>query len=261
VLRLVRRAPAGHTLMASPCCGRQEMEDGAPAWSPRADIDPRRGQLLEVLVFLFLIVPSMLLSFLVVRQGGLGFVVTAWATIGRDLGLVSLIVFFLWRNGEPVGRIGWTLKNGGREALLGLGLFGLLFVGTIVLESLLRSAGVPPPATPRPRFLTATGPAELGLAVALVTVVAVAEETIFRGYLILRFSAVTRRPVVAALLSAIVFSLGHGYEGTTGVITVGVMGLGLAVVYLWRRSLLAPIVMHFLQDFIGIILLPLLGSR
>jgi membrane protease YdiL (CAAX protease family) len=237
------------------------MAESTTAGGIRADTEPRRRDLLEVLVFLFLIVPSMLLSFLVVRQGGLGFVVTAWATIGRDLGLVSLIVFFLWRNGEPVHRIGWSLKNGGKEAALGGGLFFLLFAGTTLVESLLRSAGVPAPAAPTPRFLTARGPAELGLALALVAVVAVAEETIFRGYLILRLSAVTRRPALAALLSAFIFSLGHGYEGTAGVITVGAMGSGLAFVYLWRRTLLAPIVMHFLQDFGSIVILPLLGHR
>jgi len=237
------------------------MADSATACGTRADSEPRRRELLEVLVFLLLIVPSMLLSFLVVRQGGLGFVITAWATIGRDLGLVSLIMFFLWRNGEPVGRIGCTLEQGGREAALGVGLFILLFGGTVLVESLLHSAGVPAPATLRPQFLTARGPAELWLALTLVVVVAAAEEIIFRGYLILRLSAVTRRPAVAALLSAIIFSLGHGYEGAAGVITVGVMGLGLAVVYLWRRSLLAPIVMHFLQDFASIVLLPLLGYR
>lgn len=237
------------------------MADATTAGGAGADMERRRRDLLEMLVFLFLIVPSMLLSFLVVRQGGLGFVVTAWATIGRDLGLVSLIMFFLWRNGERVGRIGWTLEQGAREAALGAGLFILLFGGTALVESLLRSVGVPGPATLRPQFLTARGPAELGLAVALVVVVAAAEEIIFRGYLILRLSTVTRRPAVAALLSAIIFSLGHGYEGAAGVITVGVMGLGLAAVYVWRRSLLAPIVMHFLQDFGGIVLLPLLGYR
>jgi len=237
------------------------MVDSGTAGETRADTEARRRDLLEVLVFLFLIVPSMLLSFLVVRQGGLGFVVMAWATIGRDLGLVSLIVFFLWRNGEPVGCIGWTLKHGAREAALGVALFIGLFAGTILVEFLLRWAGVPAPATPRPQFLTARGPAELGLALALVVVVAGAEEIIFRGYLIHRLSAVTRRPVVATLLSGIIFSLGHGYEGAAGLITVGVMGLGLAFVYLWRRSLLAPIVMHFLQDFGSIVLLPLLGYR
>lgn len=35
---------------------------------------PWGGELVEVSVFLFLIVPSMVLSFFVVKQGGLGFV-------------------------------------------------------------------------------------------------------------------------------------------------------------------------------------------
>jgi membrane protease YdiL (CAAX protease family) len=63
------------------------------------------------------------------------------------------------------------------------------------------------------------------------------------------------------LLSAGIFSLGHGYEGSAGVVTVGVMGAVFALVYLWRRSLVAPMMMHFLQDFIGIVLVPLLGMK
>jgi membrane protease YdiL (CAAX protease family) len=78
------------------------------------------------------------------------------------------------------------------------------------------------------------------------------------GYLILRLTAVTGGVGTAAILSAIIFSIGHGYEGTAGVATVGVMGLGLAAVYLWRRSLIAPVVMHFLQDCLAIVVLPLL---
>jgi membrane protease YdiL (CAAX protease family) len=62
----------------------------------------------------------------------------------------------------------------------------------------------------------------------------------------------------AVVLSAFVFSLGHGYEGTASVVTIGIMGAFLAVVYEWRKSLTAPIVMHFLQDFIGIVLVPFL---
>jgi membrane protease YdiL (CAAX protease family) len=65
--------------------------------------------------------------------------------------------------------------------------------------------------------------------------------------------------VAAVLLSAVIFSLGHGYEGSAGVITVGAMGIALAVVYAWRRSLIAPIVMHFLQDLLAIVILPLLS--
>ena len=66
---------------------------------------PGRGeQRVELVVFLFLIVPSMVLSLLAVKQGSLGFVVVATATIFRDLALVSLGLFFLWRIGRSRDR-------------------------------------------------------------------------------------------------------------------------------------------------------------
>ena len=57
----------------------------------------RKVEIFEVSVFLFLIVPSMLLSFFAVRPGSLSFMLVASGTILRDLALVSLILFFLWR--------------------------------------------------------------------------------------------------------------------------------------------------------------------
>jgi CAAX protease family protein len=129
------------------------------------------------------------------------------------------------------------------------------------LERGLLRVGLSRPATPLPSFLQARSAAELLLAVVLVAVVALAEETIFRGYLMLRFQAVLRGSARAVLLSSVIFSLGHGYEGSVGLVTVGVMGAVFAIIYLWRRSLVAPIVMHFLQDFLSIVLLPFLGMK
>ena len=83
----------------------------------------RRDQMLELSTFLLLIVPSMVLSFFAVKQGGLSFLLTAWATIFRDLGLVALIFYFLRRNGEPVSSIGWTSEKRWKEVGLGLALF------------------------------------------------------------------------------------------------------------------------------------------
>lgn len=215
-------------------------------------------QLAEVSVFLFLIVPSLALSFFAIRQGSVGFVLTAVAMILRDLSLLSLVLFFLWRNGEPVKLIGWNFKNTWKEVLLGVGLFIPIFFGAAWLDRFLQTIGFSTPATPQPSFLPTTGTAEFVLASILVAVVALTEETIFRGYLILRFRNIMANPATAVVLSAVIFSLGHGYEGTAGVITVGVMGLIFALVYVWRGSLVAPMVMHFLQDFLSIVLLPLL---
>ena len=219
----------------------------------------RKGELLEVSVFLLLILPSMVLSFFVVKQGTLGFVVTGLATILRDVGLLSLILFFLWRNGEGVIKIGWTLYQKWIEIALGVGLFIPLYVSAAFLEKLLQAAGFSVPFTPLPSFVATKNMGDLVLALILVIVVALVEETIFRGYLILRFKTVGDSPLLLALISAVIFSLGHGYEGTAGVITVGFMGFIFALIYLWRQSLVAPIVMHFLQDFITIVLAPLLG--
>lgn len=221
----------------------------------------KKEQLIEVCVFLFLIAPSLVLSFFAVKQGSLGFVLTAVATTLRDLALVSLIFFFLWRNGEPLVRIGWAFAKGWRDIGLGIVLFIPLTFATVWLDNALRAAGFSAPSSPQPSLLNANDPGQFLLAFVLVLVVAVAEETIFRGYLILRLRSVTASLAVAVLLSAVIFSLGHGYEGTVGVVTVGVMGFIFALVYEWRDSLVAPIVMHFLQDFVAIILLPLLGTK
>jgi membrane protease YdiL (CAAX protease family) len=167
----------------------------------------------------------------------------------------------MWRNGEDIEWIGWRFKNGWKEIILGLWLFLPIFCGMDLLEQALRAGGLSTPSTPLPSFLSAKGIGESLLAFFLVIVVAAAEETIFRGYLILRLKAVTANLTAALVLSAAIFALGHGYEGSAGAVTVGAMGLVFALVYQWRKSLIAPMVIHFLQDFIGIVLLPLFGLK
>jgi membrane protease YdiL (CAAX protease family) len=221
----------------------------------------RGEQLRETSVFLFLIAPSMVFSFFAIRQGALTFEVTAWAIVLRDLGLVALVAFFLWRNGEAQSQAGWSVQTGWNEVLMGVIMFAILSSASGLLDQLLRSAGLSGPSTPLPKFLEAKGAWEYVLATVLVVVVAVAEETMFRGYLILRLSGITGSTALAVALSSVIFALGHGYEGTAGVFTVGFMGLVFALVYVWRKSLVAPVVMHFLQDFIAIVLLPLLSHK
>ncbi len=140
-------------------------------------------------------------------------------------------------------------------------MFVPMFYAAGALESVLISVGFTSPATPLPSVEASGGIYQSILGFILVTIVAISEETIFRGYLLLRFNNLFSNTTVAVILSAFIFSLGHGYEGTAGVVTVGFMGLVFAVVYLWRKSLVAPMVMHFLQDFIGIVLLPLLAHK
>jgi len=225
--------------------------------SLNVQLPDRKEKLLEISAFLFLIVPSMALSFFASEQDRLNFSLSAIASIMRDVSLVSLISFFLWRNRESVCSIGWNFANFWREFVLGVILFFPLFYTSEYLENALHAAGLSTPSRP-PAFLSPRGAAEILLAILLVLVVAIAEETIFRGYLILRFREMMNN-LATVLLSVAVFSLGHGYEGSAGLVTVAVMGLIFALVYQWRRSLVAPMVMHFLQDFTVIVLPALLA--
>ncbi len=215
----------------------------------------RKEAILEILVFLFLIVPSMALSFFVTRQGKLDFVFVSISTILRDLALVCLILFFLWRNGEPVSVIGWRSGHLTRRILLGAALYFPFLLVVTQVEQLLSAAGLSQPSVPAPDLFDIRGRWEVALAVMMVAVVAVSEETIFRGYLMARLQVATKSMTVAVLLSAFIFALGHGYEGSLGVATVGVMGLIFSLLYLWTKSLVTPTVLHFLQDFIAMIVL------
>lgn len=225
----------------------------------KTDEPSRRVQMIEVAVFLFLIVPSMATSFLISDQHNLGFKTGATFSILNDLGLISLIFYFVWRNREPLHSIGLTRHHFPKEVFWGLVLFIPIMYGTNLLSSALQSAGFSAPAK-LPSFLVAKGHAGLMLAVVLVVVVAFVEETIFRGYLIRRFNSATRQPWLAVVLSAAVFSIGHGYEGTAGVISIFGLGVVLAVVYLWRKSLIAPMTIHFCIDFSSIVLAALLAK-
>ncbi|MEJ2718666.1 MAG: CPBP family intramembrane metalloprotease [Deltaproteobacteria bacterium] len=180
-------------------------------------------------MFLFLIAPSLALSFFVISQGNVGFMLAAVMTILRDLSLVSLILFFLWRNKESVLRIGWTLQGFEKEVLVGLVLWLPMMLGTSALEKGAEAIGFSVRSTPLPALEPSKTILDMSVAVVLVTIVAFAEETIFRGYLMLRFEAIFRSSLWSVVISAFVFSLGHGYEGTAGVITAGAMGLILGV--------------------------------
>lgn len=230
-------------------------KDGQTEKSPS-----RKVQSIEIGIFLLLIVPSMVSSYLIPGLVVGSFTVTAIASILNDVALLGLVLYFLWRNGEVFSSIGWTLRGIRHETVLGALLFLPMFYTIGVISSLLQVAGLHIPSKP-PAVFNIHGPSKLLLATLLIIIVAIAEETIFRGYLIRRFQAITSSKTAAVLLSSFVFSLGHGYEGIAGMITVFCLGVVFAVVYLWRRTLTASVTMHFVQDFTAIVLASLVGQR
>ncbi len=79
----------------------------------------------------------------------------------------------------------------------------------------------------------------------------VCEEVIFRGYLQQQVEAWTRRPVLAILITGLLFGGLHLYEGAAAIVPLTALGIlfGL-VVREGRGDLRAVIVAHTLQDFV-----------
>lgn len=86
------------------------------------------------------------------------------------------------------------------------------------------------------------------------------EEMLFRAYLLNRLMDLFgRQPVgiaVALAAHAILFGLGHTYQGLTGVLDTALAGLVLGLLYLQaRRNLWLPILAHGILDTTGFLLI------
>lgn len=90
-------------------------------------------------------------------------------------------------------------------------------------------------------------PAEERAFGALSVTAGICEELIARGYLMWFIGAWTG-PWIAAVLSSALFGLGHAYQGRSGVIKTGAVGLVMALVYLGTGSLLPGMALHALID-------------
>ena len=83
---------------------------------------------------------------------------------------------------------------------------------------------------------------------ALVATVAVCEEFLYRGFVQAVFSGIAG-PVVAMVVSSVLFAVGHIYQGRRGLLATFVVGVLFAVARQWTGSLIPSIIAHFVTDF------------
>lgn len=92
------------------------------------------------------------------------------------------------------------------------------------------------------------------------TLAAFGEEMVYRGYLMNRVADLGRRTrfawICSVLLVNAAFGYAHAYQGITGIMDEGVMGLLLGLLYLGTGgSLAVPILAHGVQDTIDLVLI------
>jgi membrane protease YdiL (CAAX protease family) len=90
-------------------------------------------------------------------------------------------------------------------------------------------------------------PLELKLFLAVSLAAGVCEEIVYRGYLLAYFDSLAG-PAGAVLASTFIFGLGHAYQGAAGIMRTGVMGLLFAGAYMATGNLVAPVLVHAVND-------------
>lgn len=80
------------------------------------------------------------------------------------------------------------------------------------------------------------------------------EEVAFRGYLQKQFQAITGNAGWAVLFQAIVFGIGHLYEGLGQVGRITLFGVLFGLLALWRKSLRPGMITQAWSDIFGVII-------
>ena len=159
--------------------------------------------------------------------------------------LVGLMVALTVAHGERVSELWLGNRPVRREAIIGALLIPVVFFLVVVLLNVLMA--VAPwlhnvPTNPLEQMAGTAGGAAL-LAIVAILAGGVREE-LQRAFLLRRFEQHLGGAAAGVVVLSVAFGLGHNVQGWDAVITTGLLGAFWAVLYLRRRSTVAPLVSH-----------------
>lgn len=96
--------------------------------------------------------------------------------------------------------------------------------------------------------------------------VAFLEEGVYRGFLMSEIKGIAGAGVGAVIFNviftSIVFGLSHGYQGRSGILSTALVGILLALLFVWNGyNLWLPILTHGFIDTVGISLISIDGDK
>ena len=164
------------------------------------------------------------------------------------------VVIILWRStvrGISLEQLGLAIPDPRLAVLVSIALAGLLITSQILG---LRQAAARPDkiSGPVPKLALLIFPQSTAERLAFLCVaatVAFCEELIYRGFVQRVFEdSAAGRAYAAMAISAILFAVGHIYQGRKGVVATGALGFVLSIVRILTGSLLPCVVAHFAAD-------------
>jgi membrane protease YdiL (CAAX protease family) len=159
--------------------------------------------------------------------------------------LLALIVFFLAAHGERARDVFFGRRPIREEIVLGLPLILVALGGGIaVLAAIQLLAPTLHTVEHNPLQDLVQRPRDAWLFAVVVVVAGGVREELQRAFLLHRFDRWLGGPAVGVVVASLAFGAGHLLQGVDAAITTGLLGAFWGVVYLRRRSAVAPIVSH-----------------
>ena len=166
-------------------------------------------------------------------------------SVADTLVLAALMVFITRAHGENVREL-WLGRGPIKpEVIRGVLLIPAVFLMVVVLLNVLRL--VAPwlhNVEINPLEQLATTPGEAALFAVVAIVAGGIREELQRAFLLRRFEMHLGGAMVGVIVLSVAFGLGHIVQGWDAAIVTGVLGAFWAIVYLRRRSAVAPIISH-----------------
>jgi membrane protease YdiL (CAAX protease family) len=175
--------------------------------------------------------------------------------------VAALIILLIWRGREDWSKFGlcrprvlWDLLAAG---ILYLVTVRIMYVSNDIFDDVLRNWLHSDEIYRLTQNSLEWAPPHGGidLAIALVTSLCIgfSEELAFRGYLIPRLKQIFNYAWVGVILSAVLFSTIHTYQGVDGVWNAFVIGVVFGVVFVYFRRLWPLAITHALMDFVAML--------
>lgn len=169
------------------------------------------------------------------------------------VGLVVMCLGLGWLSGLPPETLGWTSTSLLVDLLVGIGSGVMLsLVLTVSSMAAVRRWGrsVYSPVVVL-NVLPDSRRQWLGVLLALIPVAAL-EELLFRSLLLGGLSPILPAWFLVPAL-ALVFGLMHLPQGRLGVAGTGLAGLVFSLLFVWRTSVLVPLVAHYVADVLQLV--------
>lgn len=179
-----------------------------------------------------------------------------WANVVFTQGLFGLVLAAItWYTGVPAAAFGvvadyLSVASVATGLAVGIAFYALSELATTTATRF----GAEPPSALREALAAETPGGWVVLLAFVLPAIAVFEELLFRGAMIGALAVGFDLPVwLLVVVSSVAFGLGHSAQGRLGMAVTGLLGVGLAGVFVWTGNLVVVIVAHYLINVLEFI--------